>query len=97
MTEEKFQDESKRAHSVPRNEAQGDSGFSVKSSPFNPVKQELGFILLFALFLVMIIHRVTENSIAQLAILALYGICGMAWLIFRARRIVHQQKEDSKS
>ena len=96
MTEEKFQDESKRAHSVPRNEARGDSGFSVKASPFNPVKLELGFILLFAFFLLMIIHRITEDSFMQLTILTLFGISGMGWLIFRARQVVHQQKKDTK-
>ena len=96
MTEEKFQDESKRAHSVPRNEARGDSGFSVKASPFNPVKLELGFILLFAFFLLMVIHRIAEDSFTQLAILTLYGICGMGWLIVRTRQIVHHQKEDTK-
>ena len=87
MTEENFQDESKRAHSVPRNDARGDSGFSVNASPFNPVKLELGFILLFGFFLLLIIHRITDDGTAQLAILGLYGLVGMARLIYRTRKV----------
>ncbi|MEJ2143141.1 MAG: hypothetical protein P8Y24_12455 [Gammaproteobacteria bacterium] len=92
MTEENFQDESKRAPSVTRNDAQGDRGFSVKASPFNPVKVELGFILLIALLLIFSVHRVSENSAMQLAILSVYGLCGMGWLVFRIRQVEHRLK-----
>jgi len=99
MTEENSQDNDKRAHSVPCNEAQIDTtaakGFSVKASPFNPVKLELGIILLMGLLLILVVHRISDNVSEQLVILLGFGVISMFWLIRRIRQVVQQQTHSS--
>ena len=99
MTEENSQDNDKRAHSVPCNEAQIDTaakGFSVRASPFNPVKLELGIILLMGLLLILVVHRISDNMAEQLVILLVFGVISMFWLIRRIRQVVQQQTHSSE-
>ena len=97
MTEEHSQENSKRAPSVPRNEAQIDTtpakGFTVKASPFNPVKLELGYLLVVAILLMLIIHRVTDSRGIQILVLMTYSSTAMGWLIYRIRGVVRQQQQ----
>lgn len=95
MIDEHSQGDDKRAHSVPRNEAQIDTaeakGFAVKASPFNPVKLELGYLLFVGVLLILVIHRITDNLWQQLTILLIFGVVAMLWLIHRVRQVVRQQ------
>jgi len=63
-------------------------GFTVKASPFNPVKLELGAILITGVVLLLIIDFLVDSRGAQLGILACYGFSAMAWLIIRVKKIL---------
>ncbi|MGD8525774.1 MAG: hypothetical protein PVJ63_05970 [Thioalkalispiraceae bacterium] len=95
MTEEHSRDDDKRAPSVTRNAAQIDTGstkgLAVTPSPFNPVKLELGYIIVSGLLLLLIVHRITDNPRVQLLILAVFGVLAMLRLILRVRRVLRQQ------
>jgi len=96
MAEEKFQKASQRAPSVPRKEGRSDSGFSVKASPFNPVKLELGYLLLVGVLLFLVIHRITEDPWQQIVVLFIYGLASMLWLVYRIRVVSRQQDKQEE-
>ncbi|MEK6747823.1 MAG: hypothetical protein AABY83_01285 [Pseudomonadota bacterium] len=64
-------------------------GFSVQASPFNPIKFELGIILIIGLLLVLVIERITPRGVLQLLGLWVYAMAGVAWLSWRIRRTQH--------
>ncbi len=66
---------------------QSKGGFTVAPSPFNPVKLDLGVILVFAVVLGFTHGYVSDDPWVQLALLAGYGFFAMLWLIVRVRRI----------
>ena len=71
--------------------AQNSSGFTVAASPFNPVKLELGIILILAI-VVLIVHDIWISVWwGQLLILLSYSITSAAWLISRTRQIQRRQ------
>jgi hypothetical protein len=108
MMDGNTRDESKRAHSVPRNDDQIDTeisaengqmkkqGLSVDASPFNPVKLELGYLLLIGILLFIVIHRLSDNLLQQVTILFIYGLISMLWLVARIRKVTRQQQAGSK-
>lgn len=70
------------------------TGFGVEASPFNSVKLELGFVIIFGIVLWIGIDIITPSMGKQLMILAGYGLLGALWLIFRTRRVLkHQDPE----
>ncbi|HFE36876.1 MAG TPA: hypothetical protein ENK06_00470 [Gammaproteobacteria bacterium] len=64
------------------------AGFTVASSPLNPVKLELGIILVIAFFILIIVSYTVESILHQLALLLSYGAVSMLWLMFRVRKIM---------
>jgi len=73
--------------SIPENR----SGFTVAASPFNPVKLELGAILIIGIVLLLIVDSVTDSRVSQLGILLCYGLSAMGWLVIRVRKILDAQ------
>ena len=78
--------------SVPQNK----KGFTITASPLNPVKFELGIILFIGFFLLISVQGFVQSPIAQLGVLAGYGVISMVWLIYRTRKIVRQSENQSE-
>ena len=72
-------------------------GFTVAASPFNPVKLDLALIIVVAVVVILVHERLTESFLAQLAILAGYGLISMAWLIRKIRRISRSVAEENET
>jgi hypothetical protein len=62
-------------------------GFAVDASPYNPVKLELGIILIIAIVLWFAQDLISSNPDMQLAVLAMFGLCAAAWIVLRIRKI----------
>lgn len=62
-------------------------GLIVKPSPFNEIKLELGIVLLISLVVLLLVEGFVSDLSAQLAILFGTGLSGMAWLIYRVKRL----------
>ncbi len=76
--------ESKRRQSLPRK----GGGFTVAASPFNAVKFDLAIILFVGVLLLIVHGSLSANPLVQLALLFLYGVGAMLWLLVRTRKIV---------
>ena len=63
----------------------------VAPSPFNPVKLELGVILVVGVLLVLVQGRLNLTPLTQLLVLLIYGVLGAVWVIVRTRRILRQR------
>lgn len=63
-------------------------GFRVAGSPFNGVKLGLVLILLGGIPLWWAVDILVRSSLAQLAVVGVYGLLGMSWALFRIRRIL---------
>lgn len=70
--------------SVPENK----TGFTVTASPLNPVKLELGIILIIGFFLFFIVSSVIDSQVTQIGILGLFGLISMSWIIYRVRKLM---------
>ncbi len=70
--------------SVPQNKR----SFTIAASPLNPVKFELGIILFIGFFLLISVQGLTKSPVAQVGILAGYGIISMLLLIYRTKRLL---------
>ena len=66
-------------------------GFSVAPSPFNPVKLELGIILILWILVWLILDSITKNNGIQILILFIFGVSAMCWLVLRIRRLLRAQ------
>lgn len=66
----------------------GDRGLTVDPSPLNEVKLDLGIILAVGVLLLLAQGRVVDGLLFQFLLLLSYGLLGMAWIIFRVRRIM---------
>lgn len=81
-------------HQDPQHQSKEEShgtGFGVEASPFNGVKLELGFVIIFGILIWLGIDFITPSIAKQLLLLTIYGIVGALWLIIRTRRIVKHQ------
>ena len=76
--------EPKQTKTVPRRA----SVFTVAPSPFNVVKFDLGVILILGALLLLLQGRITSEILIQFVVLLSYGVLGMAWIVFRARRVL---------
>jgi hypothetical protein len=65
-------------------------GFGVAASPFNRVKMELGFALIFGFVLWLAADSITASISTQLLLLVGYGLISASWLIYHTRRVVQQ-------
>ncbi|MDH5231342.1 MAG: hypothetical protein OEZ58_08685 [Gammaproteobacteria bacterium] len=70
---------------------QADKGFTISASPFNPVKFDLGVILILAIGIWLLVGVVTSQALIQILIMFSYGISSMIWLVLKIRRIYRQQ------
>lgn len=70
-----------------RSVAQTNGGFTVAPSPFNPVKLDLGIILLIGVVVFLLHGRITDNTLMQFVILLGYGLLSAVWLVVRVRKI----------
>lgn len=68
----------------------GGKGVKVAPSPLNEVKLELAVILVVGVLLLLAQGRLMDSLLAQILVLASYGVLGMGWLMFRARRILRR-------
>lgn len=82
--------ESKREQSLPRK----GGGFTVAASPFNAVKFDLAIILFVGVLLLIVHGSLSANPLVQLALLFLYGLGAMLWLLVRTRKIVKQLESE---
>ncbi len=64
----------------------------VAASPFNGVKIELLFAIIFAVLLCLVSEQITSNKWLQLALLLVYSLLMALWLIIRIKRIVSHEK-----
>ncbi|MDE2088639.1 MAG: hypothetical protein KGJ12_01315 [Gammaproteobacteria bacterium] len=62
---------------------------SVSPSPLNTVKLDLAVVLCLGLLLWLIQGLLGTGTVAQIVILAGYGIAGMAWIMLRIYRVLH--------
>lgn len=79
-----------KPESLPENK----KGFTVNASPLNPVKLELGIILIVGILLLLINGYITDSRTTQFLILGGYGVFAMAWLVVRARSVVKLNGEN---
>lgn len=66
-------------------------GFGVTASPLNSVKFELGVVLCVAVVLWFAVDSITAGVVGQMLILAIYGIVGMFWIVYRTKRVLRHQ------
>lgn len=65
--------------------------FGVAPSPFNAVKLEVALLLIMGLLLLVGLDSITQNTLIQFAVLFIFGVIGMVWLMWRTRRVVRRQ------
>ena len=73
-----------KPESVPENK----KGFTINASPLNPVKFELGIVLIIGILLLVINEFLTDSLSGQFLILGAYSLISMVWLVLRARKVV---------
>ncbi len=78
-----------KPESVPENK----KGFTINASPLNPVKLELGAIIIAGVLLLVSMEFIALSLAMQFLLLVSYGLISMGWLLFRARRIVKKHRE----
>lgn len=64
--------------------------FGVAASPFNGIKIELGFTILFGAILWLAADSITANEAAQWLMLLVYGLSSMIWLVMRTRAVLRR-------
>ncbi|NOZ54467.1 MAG: hypothetical protein GXP08_15265 [Gammaproteobacteria bacterium] len=72
-----------------------DSGFGVAASPFNGVKLELAIILILGVSFWLVLDSITNNDIAQIGLLLLFGVIGAGRLVVRTRSLMVKNNNQS--
>lgn len=67
---------------------------TVAPSPFNPVKFELGLIMLLAVAVYVMVEKWVDNSLLRWTVLAATGILSMLWLILRSMQVSRKVRQD---
>ena len=75
----------------------GGKGMTVAPSPLNEVKLDLAIILVVGVLLLLAQGRLLDGLLAQLLVLASYGVLGMLWIVIRARKILRRIARDRES
>lgn len=90
--------ENKTARSVTQTRV----GLTVKPSPFNEIKLELGVVLLLSLVVWLLVEGFVSDLTSQLLILFGTGLSGMIWLIVRIKKLAsaielsqHEQRDEN--
>ena len=71
--------------------------FSVRPSPLNPVKFELGIIIAVSLLLWFGVHLSINDPIAQISVLFLFSLLAAAWIVLRIKFLLQKMPLDNKS
>ena len=77
--------------SVPENK----KGFTINASPLNPVKLELGGLLIVGLIVLIVTEFTLDSLTSQFLVLTGYGVFAMSWLIMRTRIIMKNNRENN--
>ena len=72
----------------------GGKGMTVAPSPLNEVKLDLAIILVVGGLLLMVQGRLLDGLLAQLLVLASYGVLGMLWIVVRTRKVLQRMARD---
>lgn len=75
----------------------GGKGMTVAPSPLNEVKLDLAIILVVGVLLLLAQGRLLDSLLAQLLVLASYGVLGMLWIVIRARKILQRIVRDREA
>jgi len=75
----------------------GGKGMTVAPSPLNEVKLDLAIILVVGVLLLLAQGRLLDSLLAQLLVLASYGVLGMLWIVIRARKILQRIARDREA
>ncbi len=75
----------------------GGKGMTVAPSPLNEVKLDLAIILVVGGLLLLVQGRLLDSLLAQLLVLASYGMLGMLWIVIRARNVLQRVARDRES
>lgn len=78
-----------------RSLARRGGGFGVAASPLNAVKLDLGVIMLCGVLLLLAQSLLDAAESVRIAILLVYGVAGMAWLIVRSRHVLKSLEGDN--
>lgn len=68
-------------------------GFSVAPSPFNPVKFDLGVVIILGICVFVIQEVLISDGNVQLGLLLAYGTIAALWLLVRIQRVKKQLLE----
>ena len=68
----------------------GGKGMTVAPSPLNEVKLDLAIILVVGGLLLLVQGRLLDSLLAQLLVLASYGVLGMLWILIRTRKVLQR-------
>ena len=63
--------------------------------PLDPVKRELGLILLVALLLLAVVHRLVSDGLGQVLVLAGFGSAAALWLVWRTRALLARHQREA--
>ena len=74
----------------------GGKGMTVALSPLNEVKLDLAIILVVGGLLLLVQGRLLDSLLAQLLVLASYGLLGMLWIVIRARHVLQRSTRDQE-
>lgn len=72
----------------------GGKGMTVAPSPLNEVKLDLAIILVVGGLLLLVQGRLLDSLLAQLLVLASYGLLGMLWIVIRVRNVLQRIARD---
>ncbi|MDS4025839.1 MAG: hypothetical protein RKO25_02425 [Candidatus Contendobacter sp.] len=72
----------------------GGKGMTVAPSPLNEVKLDLAIILVIGGLLLLAQGRLLNGLLAQLLVLASYGVLGMLWIVIRTRKVLQRTTQD---
>ena len=75
----------------------GGKGMTVAPSPLNEVKLDLAIILVVGGLLLLVQGRLLDSLLAQLLVLASYGVLGMLWIVIRTRKVLQRIARDRES
>ncbi|HFC54356.1 MAG TPA: hypothetical protein ENJ43_07990 [Gammaproteobacteria bacterium] len=65
-------------------------GIGVAPSPLNKVKFELGVVLVALPLLWLVVERLVDGWVAQLALLLVAGCTAAVWLVLRTRSVLRR-------
>ena len=67
---------------------------AVAPSPLNEIKLDLAIILVVGGLLLLVQGRLLDSLLAQLLVLASYGVLGMLWIVIRTRNVLQRIARD---